>query len=82
MTFDEAKATLNALGLGINQAGTEASDTVPEGQIISSDPAQDEQVERNTTVNVVVSSGAEQVDDSHRSDRRGAGCGGRAADEA
>ncbi len=82
MTVDEAKATLNALGLGINQAGTEASDTVPEGQIISSDPARDEQVERNTTVNVVVSSGAAAGDDSHRSDRRGAGCGGRAADEA
>ena len=61
MTVDEAGTTLNALGLGIRESGTEASDTVPEGQIISSDPAPGEQVERNTTIYVVVSSGAEQV---------------------
>ena len=60
-TYEAAQSALNNMGLGIKRAGTEASATVPEGQIISSDPVAGERVERNTTVQVIVSSGAEDV---------------------
>ena len=57
-TMDQAKQELNGTGLGIRQAGTASSDTVEKGQIISQDPADGKTVEKNTTIEVIISSGA------------------------
>lgn len=59
MTYDEAKTELNDAGLGIHISGHEYSSTVPEGEIISSDPASGTKVDKNTTINVIVSNGEE-----------------------
>ncbi len=58
MTYDEAKEALNEIGLGIFEQGEESSDLYDEGEIISSDPEEGEEVSLNTTVKVTVSSGA------------------------
>lgn len=57
-TMDQAKQELNGTGLGIRQAGIASSDTVEKGQIISQDPADGKTVEKNTTIEVIISSGA------------------------
>ena len=57
-TMDQAKQELNGTGLGIRQAGTASSDTVEKGQIISQDPSDGKTVEKNTTIEVIISSGA------------------------
>ena len=57
-TMDQAKQELNGTGLGIRQAGTASSDTVGKGQIISQDPADGKTVEKNTTIEVIISSGS------------------------
>ena len=57
-TMDQAKQELNGTGLGIRQAGTASSDTVEKGQIISQDPADGKTVEKNTTIEVIISSGS------------------------
>ena len=57
-TMDQAKQELNGTGLGIRQSGTASSDTVEKGQIISQDPADGKTVEKNTTIEVIISSGA------------------------
>ena len=57
-TMDQAKQELNGTGLGIRQVGTASSDTVEKGQIISQDPADGKTVEKNTTIEVIISSGA------------------------
>lgn len=56
-TMDQAKQELNGTGLGIRQAGTASSDTVEKGQIISQDPSDGKTVEKNTTIEVIISSG-------------------------
>ncbi len=60
MTYDEAKETLNELGLGISIQGYEDSDTVDEDDIISQDPEEGETVEENTTVYVTISNGEDK----------------------
>ena len=57
-TMDQAKQELNGTGLGIRQAGTASSDTVEKGQIISQDPQDGKTVEKNTTIEVLISSGS------------------------
>ena len=57
-TMDQAKQELNGTGLGIRQAGTASSDTVEKGQIVSQDPADGKTVEKNTTIEVIISSGS------------------------
>lgn len=57
-TMDQAKQELNGTGLGIKQVGTASSDTVEKGQIISQDPADGKTVEKNTTIEVIISSGS------------------------
>lgn len=52
MTYDEAKAALNKLGLGINLAGSEESDQYEEGQIMKQSVDPDQVVEKNTTIEV------------------------------
>ena len=56
-TLEEAQSALNALGLGIQNAGTTSSDTYPKGQIVSQTPDAESAVEAHTTIEVIVSSG-------------------------
>ena len=57
-TMDQAKQELNGTGLGIRQAGTASSDTVEQGQIIIQDPQDGKTFEKNTTIEVIISSGS------------------------
>ena len=57
-TMDQAKQELNGTGLGIKPVGTASSDTVEKGQIISQDPQDGKTVEKNTTIEVIISSGS------------------------
>lgn len=61
-TFDEAKAALNGIGLGIERAGEESSDTYAQGQIVSQSVEAGTQVEKNTTIRVTISSGVGEID--------------------
>jgi len=61
MTFEAAKDALNAKNLGIQQADSEYSDLYAEGQIVNQDIAAGEQVEKNTTVRVIISKGVAPV---------------------
>ena len=56
-TLEKAQSALNALGLGIQNAGTTSSDTYPKGQIVSQTPDAGSTVEAHTTIEVIVSSG-------------------------
>lgn len=56
-TFDEGKVALNKIGLGIHQKSMAASDEYPKGTIIEQNVKEGETVEKNTTIEVVVSSG-------------------------
>lgn len=66
-TMDQAKQELNGTGLGIRQAGTASSDTVEKGQIISQTPEDGKTVEKNTTIEVIISSGSAGSDESQNS---------------
>ncbi len=59
MTEEEARKELKdkKIGLGITIAGSEESDKYGEGQIAKQDPAGGETVKKNTTINVIISSG-------------------------
>ncbi|MCI5713029.1 MAG: Stk1 family PASTA domain-containing Ser/Thr kinase [Lachnospiraceae bacterium] len=61
MTYEEAKAALNKKGLGIFKNGTQSSDEYEEGEIISQDIEEGDKVEKNTTVKVIISSGAGSI---------------------
>ncbi len=61
MTFDEAKSELYKLGLGIQEAGNQSSDTFAEGEIMSQDVEEGASVDVNTTIRVYISSGAGAV---------------------
>lgn len=60
-TLEEAQSALNALGLGIQNAGTTSSDTYPKGQIVSQTPDDGSTVEAHTTIEVIISSGQGEV---------------------
>ncbi len=60
-TFDEAKATLEGMGLLIEQEGVAASDTIEEGKIVSQSVNEGEEVAKNTTIKVTVSSGKGEI---------------------
>ena len=61
LTIAEAKEVLNADGLGVRKAGTEASDDYEEGEIISQTPEAGDFVKPNTTIEVIVSSGPARI---------------------
>jgi serine/threonine-protein kinase len=61
-SFDAASTALGSLGLKVGRAD-DYSDTVPEGQVISSNPGAGAKVERGSTVSVVVSRGQPVVPD-------------------
>lgn len=55
-TWDEAKAMLNKMGLGITSGGSEESDEYEEGQIVKQSAEPGEMVEKNSTITVVTAS--------------------------
>ncbi len=57
-TYDEAKAALSDLKLGIRKDGTVASDTIEEGRVVEQSVPSGQEVEVNTTITVKLSSGA------------------------
>jgi serine/threonine-protein kinase len=61
LTEEQAKAELEALGLTLGEKTTENSDTVELGLIISQDPGAGDKVEKGASVNIVISTGLEQV---------------------
>ena len=60
-TLDEAKATLEGMGLKIEQEGVTASDTIEEGRIVTQSVNEGESVAKNTTIKVTVSSGKGEI---------------------
>ena len=52
-TWDEAKAALNQMGLGITSGGSEESDTYEDGQIIRQSVEPGQVVAKNSTIEVV-----------------------------
>jgi serine/threonine-protein kinase len=58
MTLDEAKTALDKIGLKVAQDGTTSSDDIEEGKIVSQSVDKGKKVASNTTIKVVVSSGA------------------------
>ncbi|WP_099468552.1 Stk1 family PASTA domain-containing Ser/Thr kinase [Konateibacter massiliensis] len=56
-TLEEAKTELNALGLGIKDASYENSDIYEAGYVIAQDVEKGKKVDKNTTINVTVSTG-------------------------
>jgi serine/threonine-protein kinase len=59
---DQAAAEIRGAGLAAADGGTEASSTVPAGNVVRSDPAADAQPECGSTVTIFVSSGPNSVD--------------------
>ena len=57
----EAEAALEDAGLKVGTVTPGASDEIDEGNVVSTDPAADEQVDRGTEVDLVVSSGPSAV---------------------
>ena len=62
MTLEEAKKVLEKEDISIKETKKEWNDTLAIGQIIESDPGEGSRVKRNSTIDVLVSSGREQVE--------------------
>ncbi len=60
-TQTQAANALGQLGLNVGNTTTQASSSVPQGQVISTNPPAGTLVSRGTTVDLVVSSGVAQV---------------------
>jgi len=60
LTVKEAKSTLEDLGLNLDIAEEEFSEDIPDGKIITSDPAGGGRVSPNGTVGVIISKGQER----------------------
>ncbi|CAM3984112.1 Stk1 family PASTA domain-containing Ser/Thr kinase [Helcobacillus massiliensis] len=58
-TLDEARKKLSDAGFGV-EVKQEASDSVPKGRVIRTEPKANEKVEPNSTVTIIVSSGPEE----------------------
>ncbi len=61
-TYDEAQDALNTIHLGIKRGGEESSEEYPEGQIISQSEEAGTMVDKNTTIQVIISSGVGEFD--------------------
>jgi eukaryotic-like serine/threonine-protein kinase len=61
LTLDEATTELEDAHLEVGETREEASEEVPEGEVISQDPPADERVDRGSEVDLVVSTGPEVV---------------------
>lgn len=60
-TWEEAKEALNKIGLGITSGGTEETDEYEEGQVMKQSVAAGKEVERNTTIEVVLAAKKEDL---------------------
>ena len=60
LTVKEAKSTLEDLGLNLDIAQEEFSEDIPDGKIITSDPAGGGRISPNGTVGVIISKGQER----------------------
>ena len=60
-TLDEAVRTLSAAGFTVGEQTPEESEDIPEGSVIRTDPAAGELVPQSEVINLVVSSGPDQV---------------------
>lgn len=58
----EARDELSDMDLGLTVKGTASSDDYPEGQIMEQDVDEGEMVDKNTTIEVIVSSGPGEMD--------------------
>ncbi|MBA4687473.1 MAG: Stk1 family PASTA domain-containing Ser/Thr kinase [Candidatus Galacturonibacter soehngenii] len=56
-TLEEAKKELNAIGLGIKDSSYENSDIYESGYVIAQDVEEGKKIDKNTTINVTVSTG-------------------------
>ena len=61
LTVDDARTALEAAQLTVGEQDQEHHDSVPAGQVLSSDPAPGEQVRRDTAVSLTISSGPAPV---------------------
>ena len=61
LTEEQARIELEVAGLTLGEIATESSDTVELGLIISQDPDAGARVEEGSTVNIILSTGIEQV---------------------
>jgi tRNA A-37 threonylcarbamoyl transferase component Bud32 len=61
MTVTEAKAAIEAAGLKVGNTDTKPDDTVPAGQVVSTDPAIGTPTEKGQTVDITVSGGPAPV---------------------
>jgi len=57
MSAADAAAKLNAHGLSVGASSSQPSDTVPAGEVINQDPAANEKVDKDSAVDLVISSG-------------------------
>lgn len=62
MTLEEAKKSLAKEDITINETQKEWHDSLTVGQVIDSDPSSGSRVRRNSGIDVIVSSGREQVE--------------------
>lgn len=62
LTYEEAKAELSKYNLGIREMGRTSSDTVEKDRVVSQQPEAFEMVEKNTTVEVTLSSGKGSIE--------------------
>ncbi|MEZ0066761.1 beta-lactam-binding protein with PASTA domain/serine/threonine protein kinase [Streptacidiphilus sp. MAP12-20] len=61
-SVDDAKAALQQAGLVVGNEQQQGDPTIPAGSVIGSTPAAGTQVDPNTTVDLIVSTGAQPVD--------------------
>ncbi len=62
MSLSEATNLLDKKDIKINKTSKQWDDVLPIGTVISTDPEPGERVERNSEINIVISSGKEQVE--------------------
>jgi len=62
LSYDDAKAELAKYSLGIREAGRTSSDTVEKDLVVSQQPEASQKVEKNTTVEVTLSSGKGSIE--------------------
>lgn len=61
-TLEDAKKELNAIGLGIKDSSYENSDIYESGYVIAQDVEEGKKIDKNTTINVTVSTGETTFD--------------------
>lgn len=73
MSVDDAEDVLTGAGFNPREGGSEHSDSVPEGSVVSTDPSAGSRVRPGSTITLTVSSGPEPADDEDNGDGNGNG---------